>query len=61
MSSTVVSGPATVSQLLIQTARLEDSGSYTCQLHYTLRPDTNLKLRNNINVQVLQGEAITLV
>ena len=57
MSSIVVSGPHTVSQLLIQAARLSDSGIYTCHLHYTLRPDRNTKLRNNINVQVLQGEA----
>ena len=57
VSSIVVSGlPTTVSQLLIQRARMADSGTYSCHLHYSHRPDLNTNLRSHINVHVLQGE-----
>jgi len=56
VSSIVVSGPETVSQLLIQSAMVKDTGIYTCHLHYGHRPDVNNKLRDKINVHVLQGE-----
>ena len=48
VSSIVVSGPETVSQLLIQSAQMSDTGVYTCHLHYGHRPDANDKLRDNI-------------
>ena len=57
MSSIVVSGPETVSQLLIQSAMVKDTGIYTCHLHYGHRPDVNNKLRDTINVHVLQGNS----
>ena len=55
VSSIVVSGPETVSQLLIQSAKVPDTGVYTCHLHYGHRPDVNPKLRHNITIHVLQG------
>ena len=50
-----------MSQLLIQSAMVTDTGVYTCHLHYSHRPDTNHKLRDNITVHVLQGKNYILI
>jgi len=58
VSSIVEKGPVTVSQLLVQSARVSDSGLYMCQPTYPAsRHRHNMEqLRAYITIHILEGE-----
>ena len=58
----MIAGPRTVSQLLVQSARVSDSGSYTCQPTYPANRHRGSmeQLKAYITIHILEGKAIML-